>query len=150
MGGWVKVFDDKTFEMGTDPDVKNGLASWSRGRLDHMVGVSVKSGDQHIAIKGSGEYWQSDDFEVPVFSNDSVLITRRIMKRIETGERIFTILQTEHSTMITVSNLLLGMDETDLERNLQILPKDSVDKWLVLEYLIPSKTVRWYLSLGKI
>ena len=87
MNGWVKKFTDGNTEVGSDYDVKNKKASWSRGRLSHITSVELHHNDSLIIIEGTGEFWQSDDLEARMMVNHSYnLVTRRIQKRIETTD----------------------------------------------------------------
>ena len=84
MYGWIKLFADGTKEVGTDYDVSRKKASWSRGRLEGMVGAEIIHGNKSIAIYAPGVFWQSDDYEITVHPNSKPeLKVRRLQKQIE-------------------------------------------------------------------
>jgi len=41
MGAWVKFFKDRTTERGSDLDIEEKKASWSKGRLDDIISVQI-------------------------------------------------------------------------------------------------------------
>lgn len=81
--GWVKYFSDGTIEIGRDDD---DLASWTKGRQDKMIGVSMHHGDTSIYLMTEdsqpGRFWQSDDYEVLFGEANPVRITRRIERKL--------------------------------------------------------------------
>lgn len=85
MHGWVKHFVDGTKEVGTDYDVRMKKASWSRGRLTKMVGAEILHGEKRLVIQLPGTYWQSDDYDVSIFSSQPELVTRRLQFQIFEG-----------------------------------------------------------------
>ena len=60
MSYWVKLFSDGTQEKGTDTNIAKGKASWSKGRLSHMIAAILHFGGQTIRLEGRGPYWQKD------------------------------------------------------------------------------------------
>lgn len=87
MNGWIKRFADGQVEKGSDYDVQNKKASWSRGRLSHIVSTELHHNGHVIIIDGTGEFWQSDDLEAFVgINHDYRLVTRRIQKKIEVAD----------------------------------------------------------------
>ena len=85
--GWVKYFLDGTTERGDDEAVGQKLASWSKGRLSGMEGVSICYNGVIAAIFGEGEFWQSDDWSVPLFISEGELFARRISKKITEDDK---------------------------------------------------------------
>ena len=112
MGSWSKNFTDGSVISATDQEVAFGLSSWSRSRLDGMCGVTLSDNGQHIAISGKGDFWQSDDMDAEIgVDGPAKIVTRRIMKKLDSAERLMQILQTEHSTMLRVIDLRFGAGE---------------------------------------
>lgn len=67
MGKWIKRFIDGTEEHGTDRAIKEGRASWSKGKLKYMVGCRLMGfmcvADIHL---DETEWHQFDKFIVPL------------------------------------------------------------------------------------
>ena len=68
IGFWTKVFNDNSYELGSDPDIKAGKASWTRGRLDNIKIVIISDGATHVHldVPGGTDWYQFDRFVVPV------------------------------------------------------------------------------------
>jgi len=148
MNGWIKCFTDNSLEVGDDSDKK---ASWSHGRLFDISSVSLKHENIHIAISGRGVFWQSDDFESTMFEDTSgKLVARRVSKKINEYESILQILQTEHSTMLRVIDVVEEAQSLLSAEHVESIPSKRVGDWLVLEYDIETNKVFWYYSKVRI
>lgn len=88
MHGWVKHFADGTKEIGSDRAVRLKRASWSRGRLNDMVGAEIIHGSKRLAILTPGEFWQSDDYDVNIFEPTPSLAIRRLQYKIQRGDSL--------------------------------------------------------------
>lgn len=87
MNGWIKRFTDGTYEAGIDKDVEQKRASWSRGRLTEMTSVELYHDKHLLIIEGTGEFWQSDDYEIDLLESTPKLVKRRIQKKIKETDR---------------------------------------------------------------
>lgn len=85
MNGWVKHFADGTKEIGTDRDVQMKKASWSHGRLTGMTAAEIIHENKKLSIMLPGDYWQSDDYDVSIFTSKPELIVRRLQFQIFEG-----------------------------------------------------------------
>ena len=87
MFGWVKHFADGSTERGEDRMVARRAASWSRGRLDNLVRVTLHQGTAQATIEGPGEYWQADTFEARIGVNEGILVQRMICKKLTEDDK---------------------------------------------------------------
>jgi hypothetical protein len=137
MGQWIKFFTDQTQIIGSDDLVQKGLVSWSRSRLDSMIGVTLEHNGNKLAIQGPGEYWQSDTLE-SVYPGPGVRErTRQIEKKIEACDRFFRIDLGISSTTIYFGDMGKG----------KVIPisKDKVGQWFILELDVSKGTTRFYI-----
>jgi len=85
MSHWIKYFSDGKEETGSDRHIMQGQASWSRGRLDSMIGVMLHYAKKYVTLQGEGPFWQKD-----IVSSSYNLpprrIARQIGKKIHSGE----------------------------------------------------------------
>jgi hypothetical protein len=67
MGTWIKLFNDGLSEVGSDSDIDQNKASWSRGRLDNIYSVQITERilDGELRVPDT-EWHQFDRFEVSV------------------------------------------------------------------------------------
>lgn len=80
--GWTKYFADGSVEVGA---ISNPKVSWTRGKHDGMIAVSLQSGDNTVFLcsdDGPAKFWQSDDFECVFGSNQPTMILRRIQMKV--------------------------------------------------------------------
>jgi len=81
--GWVKHFNDGTYETGYDKQVKARKASWRHGRLDGLVAADIISNGIQVTLNaGEGEWWQSDTLVSTFRGKDepgqNTYLTRRV------------------------------------------------------------------------
>jgi len=145
--GWTKHFKDGTSEHGFVEDIDAGKASWSKGRLSGIKSVSSHWDGQHLCISGIGDYWQSDDYDVPLFVSSGEHVLHRIERRIHWLDAFIVEYKTEHSIMLRVTPRLEEVDKD--QRVIQIKP-EMHGYWIFLEYDLNAKKVRWGLSKEKI
>jgi len=152
MNGWTKYFSDGTEEHGSDTDVNLGRASWSKGRLDSMVSVSLSHAGRHIALSGivPGEFWQADLFEAVLFTSGSTLIARRLARRIGPNDRLMQIYSTDHSVMLRVLDIPGSAGSVLPGDTLEVIHSEDIGNWLILENNpgLPDP-VNWYFSRSR-
>lgn len=85
MSHWIKYFSDGKQETGSDRHVREGRASWSRGRLDSMIGVMLHFVQKYVTLQGEGPFWQRDIF-TSSYNLPSRRVARQIGKKIHHGE----------------------------------------------------------------
>ena len=61
MDYWMKFFHDGTKEKGTDADIANRSASWSRGRLKGIKSVIITYAGTIVRVYGT-DIWQKDQY----------------------------------------------------------------------------------------
>jgi hypothetical protein len=127
--------------VGSDENVRQKKASWRASRNDGMIGAWVVHNDAAIKIQGMGEYWQSDTYESNVGQNiKPQRVARRISKKITAADRWFRYL-THMGPQVTIA-----FNDLDHTGGMVEVPKEHVGKWMVLEYDIPSDSIRHYIS----
>lgn len=136
MYGWVKTFADGSKEIGTDRDVQRRKASWSRGRLTHMIGAEVHHGNKVLSIHGPGEYWQSDDYDISTTSMRPVLAVRRLSYQLTCGDVLYFGEGENH--------LVVGIETARKAPNrLFTVDEEMAGKWLTLEYDVHRDEISW-------
>lgn len=127
MGMWIKHFIDGTSELGTDNDIKNKEASWTKGRLKDIksVELSNKIVLANLSVPDS-EWHHFDHFVVnPELENPvSIRVLRVIQAKI----------QKEHIGMFVNSlvsgkfNFYFSIENEDSNNSI-IITDELVDKW---------------------
>jgi len=145
--GWIKYFFDGPSERGLDDDVVAGKASWSRGRLGEMNGAELSHEGRSIFLSGSGEFWQSDLFEVSSASPAKTLVARRLQKKISGEDRYACFLNSGpiHSVLITGEPSSEDAIWSNSPRSLS----GEVGQWFVVELDVRSGSVDTYVSQEK-
>ncbi len=138
MNGWIKKFADGTEEVGTDQDIGRKLASWSRGRLDNLTSVELRHNGSLVILEGSGEFWQSDDYEAVVYHNTSTLVTRRIQKKLHDADHIVMLncLNGVHIYKIACTN-----DPGFAQSNRRTIHPEHNGMWFTLELDVLKKQI---------
>lgn len=77
MAAWIKRFVDSTEEYGSDRDIEEGKASWSKGRLEGIKECVLSAfGHEVIVSIPDTEWHQFDRMEVPVSVGQHMSIRR--------------------------------------------------------------------------
>jgi hypothetical protein len=82
MEAWEKFFKDGTTEIGSDEAIENQLASWSRGRLDDIISVSIFNDNCGVSIAFPDTNWHQFDRFI-AFLGDSGQQQNRIARIIQ-------------------------------------------------------------------
>jgi hypothetical protein len=143
MNGWTKYFTDGTKEEGSDEDVRDRKASWSKGRLQDICCLETWHQDVGLSIKGTGSFWQSDDWEVIFLQSTPSIILRRIEKQIH---------ETDKCIIIEKSNspLRVSVEFKDSFEAGGIPLEDKQGQWFVIELDLEQKAIRTYFTEEKI
>lgn len=93
--GWVKLYGDKSFIVGTDRDVRRGRVSWRLSSSSGMIGAGISDGKISCYILSPGEYWESQDMEagIELGKVQATTVVRRIQKKIEKGNNFLALVQ---------------------------------------------------------
>lgn len=136
MAGWIKYFKDGTKETGDDSLVEQGKASWRKGRLEGLSGALLYDGEVRLLIEGSGEFWQSDEYEVSFFSSKPRRTKRRIQMQITPRDQMMhtSLLKTGGSVIFSPLCEKYHHVAEDKKR----LPPDYIGKWFTIELDITS------------
>jgi hypothetical protein len=145
--GWIKSFVDGQIESGYDDDVDAKRASWSKGRLTDMDGASIHHEGYHIAIAGLGEYWQSDDWDVPLFTSAGELAVRRLQRKLVDGDTFIVYYQTPNSMMLRVVSTV---GEAEMEQYTVPVKDEYIGMWMWMEYHCKVHRINWGLSKERI
>lgn len=139
MNGWIKRFADNSLETGSDDDVMRRISSWRRGRLDGIVGVELHHDNTNLYIDGTGEFWQSDDYEVLMLKSEPELVKRRIQKKIHDNDIYMHVSSMAGIKVVSFldwsKRLEGGTDE------IKKITEDLIGKWFTLEYHLKTKGV---------
>ena len=140
--GWVKIFADGTREVGADHAVKQGMASWTKGRQAGIVAVELWHEGVMIRISGPGQYWQSDEYEVNG-RGEHTLIRRRIQKRIDFVDEFYSV--NRGGSVLIASTAIHHASDGDFCRG------KHVGKWVTLEIDVKrGGHTTHYLAEGKL
>lgn len=144
MGYWLKRFADGSEIRGTDRAVALRIASWSRSRLDGMVGVELEQHGFVLRIDGPGDFWQSDSYEAVFPGPGSTLIKRQIQRRIgETDTHFRCAVGDGAATVVFNGGLLEGGKWVPIRPSMR-------GQWLILEYDVRTRKARYYLRGSRI
>ena len=84
MGFWVKLFRDGSKENGSDKEIEEKRASWSKGRQDDIKTVGIDDGKKTASIQLWGfdsEWFQFDNYACLVSDGEAESIrTHRIVQ----------------------------------------------------------------------
>jgi len=145
MGHWVKYFISGGKEVGSDSDIKQGKASWSKGYLTGIYGVELFHNNTSLSITGPGEYWQSDTYEMSLFENVPVLINRRIERKITASDFFYTCSYKNKIFTLTLSNGSTGNSAQVIH-----LHKNQIGCWLIAEMNVRNDSVIHYISKERV
>jgi len=149
MYGWIKHFTDGTKEVGTDDNIRQKKASWTKGRLQNMLGAEVHAGNVQLVIMGAGEYWQSNDYDVDVFQKVPTMVIRRLQHKIIDGVKYGVWRIGIHIISVAPLHYMTECDLVPIEI-IDMNSSESTDKWITLEYDIQSNNFSWRLEDNKI
>lgn len=139
--GWTKYFTDGTKIFCSD----DSNISWRNTKLDALSKVSVQDGICNISISGTGDYWISDDFIVPV-SRTGTFVGKRIYRRVEKfitdNDKFYSVEETGNFYHLIFSSIE--------EQSMKPVPDTWKNQWLVLELDLSKKTFKHFLSKEKI
>lgn len=144
--GWKKYFADGSSEAGSDIDVANKTASWSRGKLKHMLGVRIFHNKECvILITGYGEYHQSDEFEASIYQSQPSRVVRRIQKRITQQDKYIVGQMTDNQNYISLY-CGPGIHPRRHYSVFYIPNNNEIDQWLTVEYDIKYDKIGMYVT----
>ncbi len=164
--GWTKIFNDGTFEQGYDALVEKHLASWRNGRSNGLVGVNLVYNSVSITFGGGeGVWWQSDTL-ISRFNGTNqpglnIFTNRRIEKQIgsdDLGKVLFRYTQTVDDVMdlkrcdyIGIGNIKMvdELEETGFNVSYSTISFGDLNKWVVVDYDLPSNTVNVSIENNK-
>jgi hypothetical protein len=141
--GWIKFLVDGSRILGTDELVQAGRASW-RNSSQNIERAVISHQGYWGEIKGSGLYWQADDYEVRVaYPSKPTLLRRRISRQIRPGDNFFVTRQGVSSLVVavyqTVENTIKGgkvvpLSPQDIGQWLSVVvPVDGMPHWYISE-----------------
>lgn len=155
--GWTKIFNDGTFEQGYDVLVEKHLASWQKGRSYGLVGVNLAYNGVSITFGGDkGVWWQSDTLVSKFNGTDqpglNIFLNRRIEKQIgsnDIGKVLYRYTQTVDDMDLTRCDYIgIGtmydideLEDTGFNISYTTINPGDLNKWIVVDYDIPSNTV---------
>lgn len=140
---WVKFFPNGEELYGFSKDEQKGRVSWSKTPC-LLQGCILIEDELALQIKGIGEYWQSDTFEVPVgFGKHKPIRTkRRIMRKMASNDKEASFYRT--SDQCKQTGIAVSFD-SQFPPTIEVIP----GKWLVLELDIQTRQVTCYYTEEK-
>lgn len=139
--GWIKIFDYGE-ELGLDDAVDRGKASWSKGKLNGMIGAAIKDKKVGlVAIHGQGEYWQSDDFEVNLSENTPKRIKRRIQKKVDSSDIMICL--DDSSPDYRIFRFIKPKDTEEFFRGVLPIPHNVIGSWFTVEVDCNNGEISW-------
>jgi hypothetical protein len=123
---WTKTFSDSTQETGTDPLIDSGFASWTNGRLEDLIEVSLSFFPRIITTKIPSEYHQFDRFLAEIDVGNRILPVRvaRVLQAKITNDHLGQHLLYN----IIRNNAYLLITSQPTQTSIPIT-KDLIDKW---------------------
>lgn len=146
MNGWIKYYSDSTTEIGSDEKVQTKQASWSKSKLDQISKAELEHNKFIISIKGSGNYWQSDDWEADQFGSTKILI-RRLAKQIDIVDNYIYIRKNSNRQEFVIATEIPR--EAYLKMHTVITP-ELVGQWFLVELNVNTNQVSTSFSKEKI
>lgn len=135
---WTKLY--LTGETISEPN------SWSRTKLNDMVGCTLIHRDLRIEIHGPGEYWQSDTYVANLEPGiaGTRLVKRRIQKFID-NIHVGKILESDDHTFSINFYVEVNKPTPSNLKLISVFPS-----WFVAEIDILTNKVSYYLSKNRI
>lgn len=140
--GWTKYYADGSKYIADDAAVTAGFASWRNSKSAHMIGTSLIHDDFELMIRGYGDYWQSDQYQLVMPFGAPQLCSRRIMKMITAQDKVMQIQFGNCKTIVAFNQPLQQSQAISITA-------DWYSKWLVLEYSVKTRSSHYYLSENK-
>lgn len=145
IGSWLKLFVDGSVEHGSDYQILDGDASWSKGRLENIISVMLSQNINSCSLYVENTEWhQFDRYIVPVSQGT------------HTSQRTHRVLQAkiqEHHLGLYLNTHIIGsyfrwisIDENGKDTR---ITKEHIDKWLTVILPLYEKTEIKFLNKGK-
>lgn len=134
MGAWLKLFIDGSSERGSDLDIAEGKASWSRGRLDNIKSVQLFDKTLCCVLTVPDTNWhQYDRYIAPLGIVGKGISTK-------TARVVQAEIKPEHLGMgVTISSstgvLFVSLCDTPSKNDI-LISQDHVGLWLTTYILI--------------
>ena len=152
MKGWIKYFADGSRERGVDSAVRQGNASWTRGRLKYIIKAESHHDRYIIRIIGIGDYHQSDDCEAKLFQSQGRVVVRRLQKKLDIADKFVITTVTPHELNAEVMTNIPKLPSllNGAKREIISIKEDNVGKWLTLELDILGGEMRLRITESRI
>ena len=153
--GWTKYFLDETSLEGLDKDIASGKCSWSKSLLNNIIKCSLRYSGHEIILSGIGNYWQSDDFEINIGTNESIILKRRLEKQITDSDHaiVFSQLTPKKHLLevVNLTNLLVLQNQIGSSiKKIELIEKENINKWLILDLNTKTSNVSYRFSAERI
>jgi hypothetical protein len=140
MGTWIKTFNDGSIECGSDRDIQNKKASWTRGRLTDIESVKILEKNLcGILTIPNTEWHQYDRYMASLMSvktpNESQSHrTARVVQAKITPEHVDRYIHCVHMAGIVLVDLGNEPNNDNI-----LITKDCVGLWITLYILCNGK-----------
>jgi hypothetical protein len=137
MGAWVKVFKDGTSERGSDLDIINKKASWSKGRLKNIVSVSLFDKNKCCVLSVSETDWYQYDRYMAMLGGTGENMATRVARIVQAR------LQNKHLGKKIQIVKSIGITVVDLSDNIDsnfVISKEHIGQWITIYLLVNGKS----------
>lgn len=145
MNGWIKHFADSTKVIGDDLSVQRKEVSWRKSKSEGMLAAEIQHDGTSCIIYGPGPFWQSDGYESCFPGFETKLVKRRVEIQIQSSDK-----HLRFEFRPNQSSYAIAVDGGALSGSIMEVPSHWHGKWLVLEYDVSSRNVKYYVSENKI
>ena len=134
MGVWIKLFEDGSSEHGSDRDIVDGKASWSRGRLVGIQSVYINDKRNACVLRMPKTEWHQYDRYLSMISpgegQRSIRSARVVQAKIKKHHVGKSIRVANHGRSLTV-------ELTDKNLSSYIfITKDNIGSWVTMYTLV--------------
>jgi len=134
MGIWIKFFEDRTRERGSDKDISNGQASWSKGKLDNIRCVQLFEKNLCCALTVPNTEWhQYDRYMASMGAVDCTIKqsfrSARVIQAKITPEHVGKSISCVSSTGVFLAELTCDAKDATL------IKEENVGLWITLYIL---------------
>jgi len=134
MGVWIKLFNDGSSEHGSDSDIINKQASWSRGRLDGIESVQIFEGNVGVVLVVPNTEWYQYDRYVALLDTPGVHVPTRVARVVQ------ALIKPEHigkrvNFKQAIGLFYASLEDTPSEQGLLVC-KEHVGLWISIYVLI--------------
>ncbi len=134
MGAWIKLFKDGSSEHGSDLNIKEGKASWSRGLLDNIKSVQLFDKTYCCVLDIPNTEWYQYDRYLAMLGNVGKNMSSRTARIIQakiTPEHIYKTL-----CLTEFPGVLMATLCDDKSKDGILVSQEHVNLWVTMYILV--------------